>query len=621
MVSILRVALLPWCVSWRVCWRASWLVFWLAALLLLSVSQAPSARALEPVADHREAELRTRLNAALPVLAGEPSLNGLSRDERYKAAEFVVANLLHTALHEIGHGLIDAMGLGVLGREEDAADAFATVTLLNLGGAFSRNVLTQATKGMLYEHWRDRDRGRSPVFYQEHGLSLQRAYQIVCLMVGSNSEAFENLASEAQMPKYRRKGCQYDWRKASTGWSEALEPYRRPGVEPEAEIKVVYEAAPTGSGLARHAEFLQSIRFLETIRDYVTREFYWPTPFTLQAKACGEPNAMWGRRDRIFIMCYELAADYLDLYLEFKGRQFPSRSQAQLRRPDVANDVKERINAGSEQFQARVDEAARIVERQPRFKTLSPQQRKDMVEFVAGNMLFALVHELGHALIAELDLPTLGRDEDAADSFAVLAMLNLGTKVSDRVSADAAAGWFMTRLRKQAQGINPQFHRAHGLDRQRAYQIVCLLVGSDPNRFAKVAEKAGLPEIRQLTCQRDYRRASRSWDRLLEPYARAAEQPKQKIEVTYGPGPEKLETITEAIRTIRLLETVADAAAERYILPSPINIEMMTCGRSDAYWRGPTKTIRLCYELAQDYADLYRDFGSAPENLRKRSEK
>ena len=197
MVSILRVALLSW----------------LAALLLVSVSPAPSARPLGPVADHREAEFRTRLDAALPVLADEPSLNGVSHDERYRAAEFVVGNLLHTALHEIGHGLIDAMGLGVLGREEDAADAFATVTMLDLGGSFSRNVLMHAIKGMLYEYWRDRDKGRSPEFYHEHGLSLQRAYQIVCLMVGSNSDEFGNLASEVRMPKYRRKGCQYDWRK------------------------------------------------------------------------------------------------------------------------------------------------------------------------------------------------------------------------------------------------------------------------------------------------------------------------------------------------------------------------------------------------------------------------
>jgi hypothetical protein len=36
------------------------------------------------------------------------------------------------------------------------------------------------------------------------------------------------------------------------------------------------------------------------------------------------------------------------------------------------------------------------------------------VEFVAGNMLFVLLHELGHAAITEMGLPVLGRMEDAA---------------------------------------------------------------------------------------------------------------------------------------------------------------------------------------------------------------
>jgi hypothetical protein len=35
---------------------------------------------------------------------------------------------------------------------------------------------------------------------------------------------------------------------------------------------------------------------------------------------------------------------------------------------------------------------------------------------VAGNTLVLLSHELGHVLIAEMRLPLLGREEDAADT-------------------------------------------------------------------------------------------------------------------------------------------------------------------------------------------------------------
>src|SRR5271170_1043317 len=69
--------------------------------------------------------------------------------------------------------------------------------------------------------------------------------------------------------------------------------------------------------------------------------------------------------------------------------------------------------AQSEQIRTKVDEAARQVDNNPRLKGLSQQQRKDLVEFVAGNMLFVTLHELGHAHIQEMGLPVLGREEDA----------------------------------------------------------------------------------------------------------------------------------------------------------------------------------------------------------------
>ena len=41
------------------------------------------------------------------------------------------------------------------------------------------------------------------------------------------------------------------------------------------------------------------------------------------------------------------------------------------------------------------------------------------MEFVIGNILFAMLHELGHAAVDEMGFPILGKEEDAAGSFAV----------------------------------------------------------------------------------------------------------------------------------------------------------------------------------------------------------
>src|SRR5262249_38944757 len=131
----------------------------------------------------------------------------------------------------------------------------------------------------------------------------------------------------------------------------------------------------------------------------------------------------------------------------------PYPAVAQPAQPPAADQVKERFKAGSEQFRAGLDEAAHVIENSPLLENFSQQQRKDMVGFVAGNILFVLTHELGHAVIGEMDLYVLGREEDAADTFAVTRMLDVGTDVSADVLAQAATGWLISDRRNQARGI------------------------------------------------------------------------------------------------------------------------------------------------------------------------
>src|SRR5262249_33925009 len=150
---------------------------------------------------------------------------------------------------------------------------------------------------------------------------------------------------------------------------------------------------------------------------------------------------------------------------------------------------------------------------------------------------------------------------------------------------------------------------------------VCLMVGSDPDRFSEAASKAKMPEDRQGTCQGDYSNASWSWNTLLKAHLRASNQPRQSINVVYGPAEGPLATIAESFRTIRLLETVADFAAERYAWRGPITLEMQACGNPGAHFDLSTHTIHMCYEMAADFAALYREYGltSHPEALKQRA--
>jgi hypothetical protein len=117
-----------------------------------------------------------------------------------------------------------------------------------------------------------------------------------------------------------------------------------------------------------------------------------------------------------------------------------------------------------------------------------------------------------------------------------------------------------------------------------------------------------MPEDRQDTCQGDYSNASWSWDAALKPHLRAPDQPKQKITVTYGP-PGEYELIAQSLKSIGMMDIMADYAADRYVWRRPIAFDVRSCGAPDLRWDLSTQKIIVCYELARDFANLYRRFG------------
>jgi hypothetical protein len=269
------------------------------------------------------------------------------------------------------------------------------------------------------------------------------------------------------------------------------------------------------------------------------------------------------------------------------------------------------VQARSAEFHARIRELARALANAPLLKGLSLQQREKHIEFVAANMIFVVIHELGHAVISEMDLPVLGQEEYAADQFAILTGLNVvANEYSLRSLVNASRGWFLSARRNKKEEEAPDYYGRHGLDEQRAYHIVCLMVGSDPVKFKAVADEAKLPESRRPSCVWDYETATRSWQRLLdEPHRRAPDQSKTQIEVIYGDAEGILGIFAQSFRTIRYLETFAEYVSERYVWPAPFTMEMRTCGEPGARWTIPTRRLHICYELGLEFAHLYREYG------------
>src|ERR1043166_1621297 len=232
------------------------------------------------------------------------------------------------------------------------------------------------------------------------------------------------------------------------------------------------------------------------------------------------------------------------------------------------------------------------------------QAQQDLAEFVVGNILFVLLHEMAHVHVTEMGLPVLGREEDAADAFATLALIKMGSEFSHGVLTQAAKGWFLSAERDERQGHRPAFYDEHGLDRQRAYQIVCLMIGSDPETFGELADLVKMPEERQETCQGDYSNASYSWDLVLKPHRRAADRPKAMIKTVYGEDKSGRDVNARSFRALRLLESVAERAAEEFVWRKPFALELQSCGKPGAHWDLMSHRLIVCYEMAEEFVHL-----------------
>jgi hypothetical protein len=133
--------------------------------------------------------------------------------------------------HELGHALIDAYKLPVLGQEEDAADAFgAVIALKYLPQGFQVLVDTA-------DYFSLADIGSQvndpSLYWNEHPLNAQRYYRLLCFAYGKDPQPV------LQKIKYYYKGaldnfikeradyCQYEYDVTYHAWMTFLEPYFR----------------------------------------------------------------------------------------------------------------------------------------------------------------------------------------------------------------------------------------------------------------------------------------------------------------------------------------------------------------------------------------------------------
>jgi len=132
-----------------------------------------------------------------------------------------------------------------------------------------------------------------------------------------------------------------------------------------------------------------------------------------------------------------------------------------------------------------------------------------------GLMTFVLLHEIGHALFDLLDVPILGKEEDAADAFAVVMLLRFDHEAAPRTVWTVA--WAYSRETEPEKLGPDDLADAHALYGQRYYNVLCMAYGGDPKRFAAFTKAAQLPSERADGCGEEYRKARSAIERLIEP--------------------------------------------------------------------------------------------------------
>lgn len=248
----------------------------------------------------------------------------------------------------------------------------------------------------------------------------------------------------------------------------------------------------------------------------------------------------------------------------------------------------------------------------------APELSVEAVRFTVANAEFTLMHEMGHLLISELQLPVLGREEDAADQLGFMGLFLLQQEQHrDDFYAklmDVADYCRMEWQNAERDGSPVPVWDSHALDAQRFYNIACLAYGSDPDRLDWVLEVSGLPVERALYCPDEYEQVAHAVQWFREHFGRSAAQPlKHRIKVVYDTPPAHLAGGTELLEKIRAsgeLEAVAAKASEAFALPRDLTLRMSTCGAPDAWFNRISGELTLCYERIAYFRDLAAELPS-----------
>ena len=291
---------------------------------------------------------------------------------------------------------------------------------------------------------------------------------LLALLASCNSEAVQDISSEQTYEEQEAAKIPITGEVVKDIQDIPVQSYEKQNKQATNKISdkgnfIVVYSEPENPAYVAIEEVLKSSHLFELFAEGENQHFALPNDIGIILLECGSENAFYKPEAKSIVICYELFSR-------------------------IANAFRDETDS---------------------------YEDEELGSLTLQTTLFIFYHELGHALIDVFNLPITGREEDAADQLSSLFFIEAG----EDIMALNGAYWFYL-ISSGKRTTKKLLADEHSLDKQRYYNILCWVYGSDPEKHSDLVGKGKefLTQERAERCPAEYAKVESSWNVLLSPY-------------------------------------------------------------------------------------------------------